>query len=521
MRFTFFQGFFVAAVLLFSGPRAPAQSIATGHSYAGVDLGITGTTLFGNQNFLWRLDPTDPTLRTYLPFSQLGSGIGFIAGGKIGLAATDFLDIETKLRFQTNHTSREESFTNLILDPYKDTLRGDGVSRYSLTQSSADLGIFGHLRLSNTLYVIAGADYATFLNNTLTLHQDLRSGNQPYYIRTNTHTQSFIDTLDRPASELLNYLVEVRGSAQIGMGSVFRLGTSNNLLLDAELLVSIPFTDWMSNLGKAHLNSEATYFEQPAITYPRMWYASLTFGLRFPFEPLPPVGKDEGTLNISPPSSLVIHPSSLSDSTGAIILSGTVTNAKTGKPVDATMTAVDLSTNTVVSTGHADSLGNYSIKVFGPGKYSVTADAPGYLFGSAYFEVDAQGRILKDHADIKLSETSSGRTRLLVFFEFGKADLQPASVPELDRAVHLMKAVPAMQVEIAGYTDSVGTREYNKELSERRANAVRDYLIANGVANDRVVARGYGSDSPIAPNATDEGRGENRRVEFIVEPGLR
>src|SRR5207237_2143012 len=120
------------------------------------------------------------------------------------------------------------------------------------------------------------------------------------------------------------------------------------------------------------------------------------------------------------------------------------------------------------------------------------------------------------HNNIKLNETSNGRTRLLVFFDFNSAELKPSSYPELDRAVKLLKAVPKMQVEIAGYTDSVGTTDFNKSLSERRASAVRDYLLHSGITKSRVRIRGYGEDAPIADNSTDEGRAENRRVEFVV-----
>ncbi|HEX5316565.1 MAG TPA: OmpA family protein, partial [Candidatus Kapabacteria bacterium] len=91
------------------------------------------------------------------------------------------------------------------------------------------------------------------------------------------------------------------------------------------------------------------------------------------------------------------------------------------------------------------------------------------------------------------------------------------SSPELNRAVELMKAVPAMKVEIAGYSDTIGTLSHNLDLSLRRANAVRDFLIQHGIDPNRITAHGYGPASPIATNVTDEGRAENRRVEFVVK----
>jgi outer membrane protein OmpA-like peptidoglycan-associated protein len=523
-RNSFHKSVSLSALLVLSvlaQPRgATAQSIATGQHYAGFDIGITGTELLGNQNFLWRLyPPDDPTLQTYLPFSKLGSGIGVLGGFKIGVAASEAVDIETKLRLQTHYTSRQESFTNLVLDHYYPNVRTDGVSNYSLTQTSADLGLFVHYRLSDHFYAIAGADYATFLANNLALHQKITIDHG--YIRTDAHNSSNIDTLDRPSSELLGYLAQVRGSIQLGVGTVVRPGTSNSLL-DAELLLSIPFTEWMSNLGKSQLDATAANFQQPAITYPKMWYVSLTIGLRLPFKKLPAAEIEDA--NAHENSSVLVTMQQTNDTsagaavgaTGGATLSGSVTNARTGAAVGATLTAVDLATNEIVGTTQTEPDGTYHVHVFGPGKYSITAEAPGYLFGTADFEVDAEGRILKHHSNITLSEASNGRTRLLVFFEFGKAELHRSSIPELMRAVLIMKAIPAMRVEIAGYTDSVGTLGYNQDLSLRRADAVRNFLVEHGVDPSRVTSHGYGPESPIAPNDTDEGRSENRRVEFVV-----
>jgi len=75
---------------------------------------------------------------------------------------------------------------------------------------------------------------------------------------------------------------------------------------------------------------------------------------------------------------------------------------------------------------------------------------------------------------------------------------------------------PEIRVEVGGHTDSQGDAGYNQKLSEGRARAVRDYLIRRGVAADRLVARGYGENRPIADNATEMGREMNRRVELTA-----
>jgi outer membrane protein OmpA-like peptidoglycan-associated protein len=98
-----------------------------------------------------------------------------------------------------------------------------------------------------------------------------------------------------------------------------------------------------------------------------------------------------------------------------------------------------------------------------------------------------------------------------VHFDFDKSDITPTAVPILDRVAESMMAHPEAFFEIAGHTDSVGTFAYNFLLSARRAAAVRDYLIKQGVPAYKMTAVGYGEGFPIAPNATVEGRALNRR----------
>jgi OmpA-OmpF porin, OOP family len=103
-----------------------------------------------------------------------------------------------------------------------------------------------------------------------------------------------------------------------------------------------------------------------------------------------------------------------------------------------------------------------------------------------------------------------------IFFAFDKSDLLPASYPELDKLVALMKKYTAMTIEIGGHTDGMGSVEYNLKLSADRANSVVKYLISQGIEPKRLTWKGYGKSHPIADNTTDEGRQTNRRVEFKV-----
>ena len=101
-----------------------------------------------------------------------------------------------------------------------------------------------------------------------------------------------------------------------------------------------------------------------------------------------------------------------------------------------------------------------------------------------------------------------------IYFDFNKATIKPESEPILDEVSDFLKANPAMKMEIQGHTDSKGTAAYNLKLSERRAASVKDYLVKNGIASNRLTTKGYGLTKPVATNSTEEGRAKNRRVEF-------
>ena len=101
-------------------------------------------------------------------------------------------------------------------------------------------------------------------------------------------------------------------------------------------------------------------------------------------------------------------------------------------------------------------------------------------------------------------------------FENDKAEIQPNASTVLDQTAGALQKCPDVKVRLNAYTDSNGSDAYNQKLSERRANAVREYLEAQGVAAGRIEAHGLGESNPIADNKTAEGRAENRRVE--IEP---
>jgi len=102
-----------------------------------------------------------------------------------------------------------------------------------------------------------------------------------------------------------------------------------------------------------------------------------------------------------------------------------------------------------------------------------------------------------------------------VTFESGKSVLTPSSTDTLDRVYLVLSENPEVTVEIQGYTDNTGSKATNTKLSQARADAVRTWLINKGIAADRLTAKGFGPENPIAPNTTKEGKAQNRRIEFL------
>ena len=109
------------------------------------------------------------------------------------------------------------------------------------------------------------------------------------------------------------------------------------------------------------------------------------------------------------------------------------------------------------------------------------------------------------------------KVELDVKFDFDKAVVKPNSYGDVKNLADFMAQYPATNVEVAGHTDSVGPDAYNQKLSQRRADAVKQVLVKDGVAPSRVTAVGYGESRPVADNATEAGRAVNRRVEASVE----
>jgi len=133
-----------------------------------------------------------------------------------------------------------------------------------------------------------------------------------------------------------------------------------------------------------------------------------------------------------------------------------------------------------------------------------TADALASLNSLASVKQEKRGLVL----------TLSGS----ILFSSAKSDLMPGALIKLDQVAQALLAIPARSLVVEGHTDSQGSNSYNRDLSQRRADAVRDYLVQKGYPANRIQANGRGKGSPIASNDSAEGRANNRRVEIVIQP---
>ena len=187
-------------------------------------------------------------------------------------------------------------------------------------------------------------------------------------------------------------------------------------------------------------------------------------------------------------------------------------------PLSASYAIYDFETNHLYARGTTGNNGQFLIAIPASKTYRLEVEKSSYLFYSEQFKPQAGSLKYPFLLDIYLSPIRQGASVILnnVLFKTDSYELEETSYPELSKLVDLLRQNPNLKASINGYTDNVGTAAYNLELSRKRAQAVVDFLIQNGVNPTRLSAQGWGDTNPVAPNDTEVNRHKNRRTEFVI-----
>lgn len=198
---------------------------------------------------------------------------------------------------------------------------------------------------------------------------------------------------------------------------------------------------------------------------------------------------------------------------------GKVCDSETGKLLKAVYELIKLNTGEIVASGTTDLNGSFLVCLPSGFNYGLNVNRSGYLFYSDNFMFEGIHSVSEPYNKrILLKPIKVGETLQLsnVFYEFDSWNLKKESVSELDKLYKLLYENTGINIEIGGYTDSIGTESYNLKLSEKRALSVVNYLVDKGIKRERLTFRGYGAASPVGDNITEDGRKLNRRTEVKV-----
>lgn len=192
---------------------------------------------------------------------------------------------------------------------------------------------------------------------------------------------------------------------------------------------------------------------------------------------------------------------------------GRVTDAKTGRPISAT---IEFKSDTTFGmTSKSD--GKFELKFPSVNEYAVNVEAPGYI--GNFERLDVRTYELNSlEMNFKLQPIEIGATINLksVLFQQSTANLLAESDDELDQVVSFMTTNPKVEILLSGHTDNRGNPQHNLNLSQKRVDVVKEYLVSKGISKRRIDGKGFGGEKPIADNNKEETRRLNRRVEFTI-----
>jgi outer membrane protein OmpA-like peptidoglycan-associated protein len=198
-----------------------------------------------------------------------------------------------------------------------------------------------------------------------------------------------------------------------------------------------------------------------------------------------------------------------------------VEDGSTQQAIDATVLLKGKQqTETLTAEKLAPGIYQFNIRNDEAEEYMLAVEKPGYMYKNVKISIppmSADSQEFRKKVSLDPVVTDYRMILEFVYFDINSARLKDSSVGELERLKSFLSGNPEVKVEIAGHTDSSGPATYNQALSQKRAQAIVDYLIAQGITTERLAARGYGETDPIASNDDEaEGRELNRRVELRV-----
>ncbi len=246
--------------------------------------------------------------------------------------------------------------------------------------------------------------------------------------------------------------------------------------------------------------------------------------------------EDENSLQVSAKGKLALFASKRSGGFGGLDLysfelpefaqpnmvtyvAGLVSDKLSFKKLGAKLELIDLASGKrIIETYSNNVSGDFLVCIPSGKDYALNVSKEGYLFYSENFSLKNYKSAQPYYLNVLLQKLKVGANVVLnnVFFASNSYELLSESKVELDKLVGLLTANPSLRIEIGGHTDDVGKDEDNQILSERRAEAVRSFLIKSGISEGRITFKGYGETNPIVPNDTDSNRSKNRRTEFKI-----
>ncbi len=215
--------------------------------------------------------------------------------------------------------------------------------------------------------------------------------------------------------------------------------------------------------------------------------------------------------HITLPPSLQVAP--------AVLVEGNVYNAKTQRPVRATILYEDLKTGKEVGMAQTNpNTGEYKIVLPAGNMYGFRAEGENAIPVSEHLDLRELKQFRTVRYDLTLVPLEVGQKVLLnnLFFDYKKSIIQPESHSELKRMADVLKRNQSTRIMIGGHTDDIGSDEYNILLSKERAEAVLEFFVNQGVQRAQIETEGFGKSQPVSDNTSNEGRQKNRRVEFII-----